>query len=179
MSHSLDWLKEQIKNDHSFEYLFFWGPIQKYPGKIGKACLSQWYAANFTVEGIIYSSTEQWMMAQKALLFKDETMHLQILDCTDAATVKKLGRSISNFDAGIWEQQAYSIVKAGNLHKFSQIESLKDFLLQTGEQIIVEASPADAIWGIGLPESAAAAKDPFQWQGTNLLGFALMEVRDF
>jgi len=117
-------------------------------------------------------------MAQKALLFKDETMHRQILDCTDSANVKKLGRSISNFDAGIWEQQAYSIVKAGNLYKFSQNESLKDFLLQTGKQIIVEASPSDTIWGIGLPESAAAAKDPFQWRGTNLLGFALMEVRD-
>ena len=120
MCYSLPWLKDQLNNHHSFEHLFFWGHTQKQSGKIGKSCLSQWYPANFIVEGIHYSNTEQWMMAQKALLFKDETMHRQILDCTDSANVKKLGRSISNFDAGIWEQQAYSIVKAGNLYKFSQ-----------------------------------------------------------
>jgi ribA/ribD-fused uncharacterized protein len=178
MNYSLSWLRDQLKNHHSFEYLYFWGHTQKEPGLIDKSCFSQWYPASFTVDGNLYSNAEQWMMAQKALLFQDEAIYQQILSCFHPGDAKKLGRTIRHFDAATWNQHATSIVATGNLHKFSQNELLKDFLLQTGNKILVEASPADTIWGIGLTASDPRAKDPFQWKGSNLLGFALMEVRD-
>jgi len=83
-----------------------------------------------------------------------------------------------NFDAAVWDSSAYSIVVEGNRHKFSQHENLLKFLLSTGNKVLVEASPSDAIWGIGLPQDSNEAMNPFRWRGTNLLGFVLMEVRD-
>ena len=65
-----------------------------------------------------------------------------------------------------------------NLLKFSQNQNFKDFLLSTGDKILVEASPYDRIWGIGMLETDNRAENPLLWNGENLLGFALMEVRD-
>ena len=117
------------------------------------------------------------MMAQKAELFGDKEIHKQIIACDDPAEIKKLGRRVRKFDASVWDQAKYSIVLNGNWKKFSQNPQLRDFLLSTGDQILVEASPYDTIWGIGLSADQAVA-GPQSWRGENLLGFALMEVRD-
>ena len=94
-----------------------------------------------------------------------------------AAEAKKLGRQVRNFDQLLWEEKRYEIVKIGNYHKFSQDEHLATFLKQTGDRILVEASPYDNIWGIGLSADAQGIENPHNWKGLNLLGFALMEVR--
>ncbi len=94
------------------------------------------------------------------------------------AIAKALGREVKHFDPAVWEAASYAIVVEGNRHKFSQNQALKSYLINTNEKILVEASPADAIWGIGLPQDAKEALNPFEWRGNNLLGFALMEVRD-
>ncbi|MEM7019098.1 MAG: NADAR family protein, partial [Pseudomonadota bacterium] len=91
---------------------------------------------------------------------------------------KRLGREVQNFDTTVWEAHRFEIVVDANMAKFSQHPAMKAFLLNTGNKIIVEASPEDRIWGIGLAENAPEALDPSQWNGLNLLGFALMEVRD-
>jgi ribA/ribD-fused uncharacterized protein len=178
MKYSVNWLKTEIENGLHPEYLFFWGHTQKVNAVIDKSCLSQWWPSPFMVEEISYPTAEHWMMAKKALLFGDEENFNLILQANKPGVVKQLGRSVKNFDPVIWKARAYELVVEGNFYKFSQSEDLKTFLLQSGNKIIVEASPVDNIWGIGLPADNPAASDPFKWKGTNLLGFALMEARD-
>lgn len=118
------------------------------------------------------------MMAEKARIFGDDDAWQQIMASHDPMTIKKLGRKVRNFNAYVWKKNCQEVVKRGNLAKFSQILELKEYLLGTGDKILVEASPKDTIWGIGLPEDAPEVCNPHLWQGENLLGFTLMEVRD-
>lgn len=117
-------------------------------------------------------------MAEKARLFKDRETLKKILEESSPEKIKALGRQVSNFDEKVWKSNCFRIVVEGNCAKFSQEKSLQDWLLSTGEQVLVEASPYDKIWGIGLKEEDANAKNPARWNGQNLLGFALMTVRD-
>ena len=117
-------------------------------------------------------------MAQKAWLFKDYEIFTKILDATDPKEIKALGREVKNFDHKIWSQHKYEIVAKGNRGKFGDNPELKDYLLSTEDKILVEASPYDKIWGIGMKEGTSGIENPINWKGENLLGFALMEVRD-
>lgn len=168
---------EDLLNDEQKEYLFFWGHHAK-EGKISKACLSQWYPCNFTVDGVPYNSAEQYMMAEKARLMGDSSTLELILSCTDPNEIKALGKIVKNFDEGIWFKHRSKIVAKGNYYKFLCNTELKEFLICTGEKILVEASPYDTIWGIGMKEDDPNATNPYRWKGENLLGFALMEVRE-
>jgi ribA/ribD-fused uncharacterized protein len=129
----------------------------------------------FTVD---YLTAEHWMMAEKARLFNDWNIAEEIIRTEKAPVVKDLGRQIKNFDEETWTKSRYEIVVKGNFYKFSQNEELKKFLLSTGDKIIVEASPVDFIWGIGLPADNQKVMNPTRWNGLNLLGFALMDVRE-
>lgn len=165
-----------LDQGNSVECLFFWLQSKK-KDVLGADCFSQWYHAPFVIEGVEYPTAEHYMMAEKARLFGDMQIREKIFATRTPREVKELGRQIQNFDQGIWELHRYSIVVAGNRAKFSQHDVLKQFLLSTGDKIIVEASPLDSVWGIGLAEDDAAAQDPRKWKGLNLLGFALMQVR--
>jgi len=142
--------------------------------------MSQWFddGTAFVVDGIAYQTGEHWMMVEKARLFDDPEMVERILASNSAAKAKKLGRMVHNFDSEKWEANASKIVKQGSIHKFGQNPLLKDYLLKTGDCILVEASPLDPIWGIGLTRDHKHAGQPAFWKGRNLLGFALMEARD-
>ncbi len=178
MKYSRHWLITHLQQN-SVEYLLFWGHQPSKDGTITQSCLSQWWVMPFTdAEGTQYSSAEQYMMAGKARVFGDTEVLAEILACNDPHTVKALGRKVADFDDKIWKEHKYEIVKQGNLYKFSQNPSLKEFLLSTNQTILVEASPYDTIWGIGLGKEHANAKNPEKWRGQNLLGFALMEVRE-
>jgi len=147
-------------------------------------CFAQWYKSNFTIDGITYCCAEQYMMSKKALLFGDNETNDQIMRSKDARNIKHLGRQVSNFDQEKWSENCEEIVYQGNLAKFTQNENIKNKLLSTGDAIIVEASPLDSIWGIGISAENLLTPDgelkiPVeQWQGSNLLGKALMRVRD-
>lgn len=169
---------EQYNEGQRFKYLFFWGHQPKRHGTIGKTCFSQWWLQDFEQDGIVYKSAEHWMMAEKARLFKDEEILQKTLVANSPAEAKKLGRQVRNFDQTVWTAQRYEIVKKGNILKFAQNEDLKDFLLTTQNRVLVEASPYDAIWGIGMHANDEGIENPNNWKGENLLGFALMEVRD-
>ncbi|RVU90734.1 NADAR family protein [Flavobacterium columnare] len=164
--------------DKNAKFLFFWGHQPSNDGSITKTCFSQWWQSSFTVDGITYPTAEHWMMAQKAKLFNDEEMFDKIIKANSPHQAKKLGRLVKGFDNEIWNAQRFDIVVQGNYHKFSQNEALKEFLLNTNDRILVEASPVDKIWGIGLTGDDPKANNPKTWNGQNLLGFALMEVRD-
>lgn len=159
------------------DFIFFWGH-QDRENKLGKACLSQWYMCQFVVRDVYFNCAEQYMMAEKAYMFGDEDVYHQILREYNQMEIKKLGRKVRNFNDYVWKGNRMSVVIEGNLAKFSQNKELMDFLLSTGDKILVEASPKDTIWGIGLDESSSDAINPRNWKGDNLLGFALMEVRD-
>lgn len=117
-------------------------------------------------------------MASKARLFGDEETLAEILNSNDPKTAKALGRKVKNFDDVVWPQNARRLVTEGNVAKFGQNAALGKFLLETGKAVLVEASPYDRIWGIGLKAEDKNAKHPDTWQGQNLLGFALMDVRN-
>ncbi len=159
------------------KYIFFWGHRPQLSGHISKSCLSNWYPALFTVKGIDYPTTEHYMMAQKALLFEDTATYTRILKAKTPGEAKKLGRSVQGFDEGTWTQHRVEIVVQGNEAKFSQHDALNTYLLSTQERILVEASPTDRIWGIGMAADDPNIENPNAWKGLNLLGFALMEVR--
>lgn len=170
-------LIQAIQEGFKPKYLFFWGHQAKNNQVIAKECLSQWYPSSFSIQDITYATAEHYMMAQKARLFQDEMVFQKILTVKHPAEAKKLGREIQGFEQDLWEQHRFDIVVKGNLAKFQQNLPLKDFLLNTGDKIIVEASPVDKIWGIGLAQSQTQVLQPEHWLGLNLLGFALMKVR--
>jgi len=158
------------------EWLFFWKNTQT--KRITKSCLSQWWMGNpFVVDNVTYLTVEHFMMAEKARLFKDENTLKKILSTPSPALAKKLGRKVNGFNEEVWIKCRWDVIVRGNLAKFSQHEDLKQFLLKTEDKILVEASPYDKIYGIGMFESHPDAKNPEKWQGLNLLGFSLMEVR--
>jgi ribA/ribD-fused uncharacterized protein len=178
MKYSLSQLRESLAAGARPEYLFFWGHQPSADGSITASCLSQWWMAPFRFQGREYYTAEHWMMACKARLFGDEEILEEIFRTDSPAAAKELGRRVSGFDGKVWDQHKYEFVREGNLHKFGQHIELQKYLLSTGEKVIVEASPYDRIWGIGLRAGDKASQHPDTWQGQNLLGFALMEVRD-
>jgi len=177
MKYNLETLLDRINCGEKPSYVYFWGHICD-PGVIDETCMSQWFDSEFTVDGVVYKTAEQYMMAQKARLFNDETVFSQIMASNDPAEYKVLGRMVKSFDAAQWDAAKYDIVRRGNLEKFKQNPKLRAYLDSTGDSVLVEASPEDGIWGVMLGMEDPRIDNPTQWRGENLLGFALMEVRD-
>lgn len=161
----------------SFEYLLFYGHKARADGALSDAVFSQFWPCDFTVDGQRYRWAEQWMMAGKARVFNDPEALAKILAAESPAACKKLGRQVRRFDEGTWRRVRFELVTRGNVEKFGQDPRLRAYLLDTGDTILVEASPGDRVWGIGLAASHPAARDPARWQGLNLLGFALTRSR--
>lgn len=178
MKYSRKNLIQALQSDSTLKFLHFWGHQPSKDGRVTASCFSQWWVSPFTVDGATYTTAEHWMMAGKARLFNDPEMLEAILAANTPGEAKKLGRKVRNWDGKKWEQHKFELVVEGNIHKFSQHPDLKEFLLNTGERVIVEASPLDRIWGIGMGKNNPNANNPENWKGENLLGFALMEVRD-
>lgn len=178
MKYSISIIRDIVRRKPSTPVVLFRGHTPN-PKKITAACLSQWYDCYFEIDGVQYHTTEQYMMASKARLFGDEDVFNEIMAAYNPFDYKKLGRKIKGFDQEKWDAEKYDIVVEGNRAKFSQNPALKDFLLSTGDAILVEASPYDKIWGIGLDREQAEIVGVEQWPGENLLGCALMETRDW
>lgn len=160
------------------KYLAFWGHRAQRDGGIGAGCLSQWWPAAFVVEGVEFATAEHYMMWRKAMLFGDSVTADRVLGVGHPAEAKNLGREVSGFDEGEWEKARFGIVVAGSVAKFGGDERLREYLLGTGERVLVEASPRDRIWGIGMTAGDPRVTDPASWRGLNLLGFALMRARE-
>ncbi|WP_431992540.1 NADAR family protein [Streptomyces albogriseolus] len=170
-------LIEAVRAGERVKYLHFWGHRPLPDGRIGASCLSQWWPSPFTVDGVEYATAEHWMMAAKARLFGDAEGERRVLAAGHPSEAKKAGRLVRGFDEEIWRRERFGIVVTGSEHKFAAHGGLRSFLLGTGDRVLVEASPVDRVWGIGLTADDEAAADPARWRGPNLLGFALMEAR--
>ena len=175
---SVSELRARVAAGWEPDFLCFWGHTPK-PRQthVGRECLSQWYPAPFVVDGRTFPTAEHLMMHRKAMLFEDHAVAARIMNVRDPGEAKALGRTVRGFDETVWARSRFEIVVAASLAKFSQNLALRAFLLSTKQRVLVEASPHDAIWGIGLAESNPASRTPGQWPGLNLLGFALMQAR--
>lgn len=160
------------------DYVYFWGHEPRRDGRIGASCLSQWWPAEFTVDGLVFPTAEHFMMHRKALLFGDEETAARILRARHPNEAKNLGREVRGYDDAVWAAHRFDLVVAGNLAKFGQHALLCRYLLGTSDQVLVEASPVDRVWGIGLAADDERAASPATWRGGNLLGFVLMDVRE-
>lgn len=147
------------------KYVFFYGGV-----------FSQWYMYDMFIDGVKYNCAEQYMMAMKAMTFDDTASLLKIMQSPSPADQKAIGRKVKNFNAAMWDCVAKNYVEKANYVKFSG--DLKPYLLETGDREIVEASPTDKIWGIGLATSDPRCLDKSQWQGKNWLGECIMRVRE-
>lgn len=179
MTYDIDWIKNKFDKGETIKFIFFWGHTSKDNEDIGKFIFSQWFHSPFTLDNIEYKTSEHWMMASKARLFGDHEIFKKVINAEKPGEVKELGRQIKNFDQLTWDRQKYEIVKNGNIYKFGQNQKLKDYLINTGDRVLVETSPVDTIWGIGLTHDSNNIDNPHTWKGLNLLGFSLMETRDF
>lgn len=178
MKYTIEKIKEIARKNPGIPVIYFWGHTPN-PKKMTTACFSQWYDCYFVVDGVQYHTTEQYMMASKARLFGDDEVYCEIMEAYNPHDYKKLGRKVRGFAPESWDARKYDIVVEGNKAKFEQNPDIRDFLLSTGDALIAEACPYDGIWGIGLDWATAEKGSVGQWQGENLLGCALMEVRDW
>jgi len=148
------------------KYVFFFGGI-----------CSQWVSSKFTIDGIEYNCAEQYMMAQKALFFKDKEQLQKIMNTDNPRDQKYYGRQVKNFDDKKWSKISRGVVFKANMAKFTQNPRMLDELISYGNREIVEASPTDKIWGIGLAVDDPKIHDKSNWQGTNWLGEVIMDVK--
>ena len=140
--------------------------------------LSNWYLRKFSVDGIVFSSMEQYMMYKKAVVFNDSLIAEEIMKSDDVALIKALGRKVAGYNDSVWNGIRQVIIYKGLIEKFRQNEELKDELLATDDCILAECAVKDTIWGIGLSMNDERRNDPGAWKGQNLLGYTLMLVRD-
>jgi hypothetical protein len=175
---NLQELQTAYAKGERFKFLFFWGHQKSKDGTISASCLSQWWVLPFTVDQNEFQTAEHWMMYQKAILFEDLEIAEKVLMADSPEKAKELGRQVKNFDPNIWDQRKFEIVVNGNVHKFGQHPDYMTFLLNTKNRVLVEASPRDRIWGIGMDKNNENVENPLLWKGQNLLGFALMEARE-
>jgi ribA/ribD-fused uncharacterized protein len=151
------------------KYTFFWG---------GGTPFSNWTKAKFIYKGIQFTSSEQAMMFEKAMTFDDTEVATQILATNDVKLQKELGRAVKGYDGKVWDAIREEVVYEILLAKFGQNANLKEALFATGETTLVEASPFDNVWGIGLRETDPDIEDEANWKGLNLLGKCLTRVRE-
>ncbi|HEY0680890.1 MAG TPA: NADAR family protein [Steroidobacter sp.] len=170
-------LRNRFNAGQRLKFVFFWGHTRS-GDQVTASCFSQWYGAPFVVDGQRYATAEHFMMAEKAALFGDEETRQQVLHAPNPGAAKALGRKVRGFNEKVWQEHRLNIVVRANRAKFSQNPELEQFLKLTGSKVLVEASPYDRIWGVGLASEDERIGDPNQWRGLNLLGFALMRVRD-
>jgi hypothetical protein len=174
---TVDQLLSALRDGGQPRYLLFWGHQPPPAGGMGQGCLSQWRPVAFTADGVSYPSAEHYVMAAKAWLSGDAGTVEKILAAPHPDAAKALGRQVRGFDEQRWAEHRFDVVVAGNMAKFGQHPQLRDFLASTGSRVLVDASPQDRVWGIGLAAQDERAGSPERWPGLNLLGFALMEVR--
>ncbi|MBW5382979.1 NADAR family protein [Brachyspira pilosicoli] len=175
--YSLEKLRKDFNSGKKIDFLFFYGHTND-KKEVTKSSLSQWYIKDFKENDLLFNCMEKYMMYNKALLFDDKDIANEILNNNQPKAIKELGRKVKNFNDELWDKMKYKIVFTGNYYKFSQNADLRNFLLNTKNKVLVEASPYDKVWGIKMKYDDENIENPFFWKGENLLGFALMEARD-
>lgn len=147
---------------------------QFYPVRFVK----QYANSDGSVRNVTFISAEQAMMFGKAILFADHHYAQEILKAKTPSAAKKFGRLVRGFDPKVWDENKVKIVYDNNYAKFTQNPHLLNILLATGDKTLVEASPVDRIWGVGLASTNPLILNRANWRGQNLLGQILTQLRD-
>ena len=134
--------------------------------------------SDFIEDGRLYTSVEQYLMYGKAMVFKDEEMQQAILATHDVAEIKRYGRQVKGYNETIWNGLRQLVLYRGLWLKFSQNEELKQKLIDTGSDMLVECARTDKIFACGISMKDPMRFDMSKWSGKNLLGFALMDLRE-
>lgn len=171
-------LKKLNLDPNDINLVFFWKPYPKEKGTIDASCCCQWWRSRFKHEGVYFKTAEHAMMYGKAKLFNDQKAMKAILEEDKPHVAKSIGRQVENFDNEQWDDYSYDLVRDLNYQKFNQDPRLKRWLLGLPDNtLLVEASPYDRIWGIGLEDlGQPEISDYRNWVGLNKLGFAVTEV---
>ena len=140
--------------------------------------LSNWYMSDFIEDGQLYTSVEQYLMYGKAVVFKDEEMQQATLATHDVAEIKKYGRQVKSYNETVWNGLRQLVLYRGLRLKFSQNEELRQKLIDTGNEMLVECARTDKIFACGMSMKDPMRFDMNKWSGKNLLGFALMDLRE-
>lgn len=185
--YNINWLIDEISSGQKHSFVTFWQADEGVENRI----FSQWYPHQFSVNGRIYETAEQYMMSEKSLLFDDLDSYKAIMNESNPKICKQLGRKVQNFDSNIWNKSFREIIWHGNLGKLQGDIAFVNALLSTGDAVLVEASPVDDIYGAGLDKANLLNPDgtlkvlPQDWhiegetkQAENNLGFVLMGLRD-
>ncbi len=170
-------LRQRVQAGETFAYHLFYGHTPRKDGRPSSAVFSQFHPCRFELDGQAYCWAEQWMMAGKARLFGDDAALQRIMAAQSPYECKQLGREVAHYDDARWAAARFDLVTRGSVAKFGGDAALRGYLLGTGDAILVEAAPQDAVWGIGLGRDDANVHDPLAWPGLNLLGFALVRAR--
>lgn len=157
------------------EYIFFSKTTDE---ELSASAFNMWYEAPFKVGELEYRTVRQYFLAEKAKTFGDEETRMRIIESDDSEEMESLAASVKGFDANVWEEVKYAVMLVGNYHKFWNNNDLKKMLMDSGNSVIVYTDRDDLLWGIGMDTSDTRAYTPELWQGRNLLGFAMMELRD-
>lgn len=163
--------------EERLKLMTFWSHDPRGRTVPGPFVFSQWYEHPVRVDGVVYPTAEHHMMASKARLFGDEGALSQILQAPSPGAAKALGRTVRGFDEAVWSAERETIVTDVSTAKFSSDPMLRDYLVSTRDRVLVEASPTDRIWGVGMAADHPDIDKPSRWRGLNLLGFALMRAR--
>jgi ribA/ribD-fused uncharacterized protein len=175
---SLEELRSRVRAGLRPKYVFFWSDETRLRRDVvGAGCLSQWFASPFEVRGLRYPTAEHFMMAEKARLFGDGEAERAVMASSNPGAAKRIGRGVRGFSEEVWIAHRERIVLEASVAKFGQSPVLREYLVGTKRRVLVEASPVDKIWGIGLAADHEHAENPLLWPGLNLLGFALMAAR--
>ena len=153
--------------DKKEEFTFFWGGV-----------FSNWAPSKFIIDGVTFSCGEQYMMYKKALMFKDYDSAKKIMETSNPKEQKAIGRQVKSFKDDIWVKYCRDIVYDANYAKFTQNEDMLEELLSTGNKELVEASPYDRRWGVGMSEDNPFIQDKANWDGLNWLGEIITKVRE-
>jgi len=169
-------LIDSLAQGNKFDFVFFGGEglAQQVDAR---RCFSQWYMADFEVDGHRFVNSAHYVMAAKAKLFGDDEAYHKLLAVSSTDDIQTLGRSIQGFNEQLWLDNRMSIVETSVEQKFAQNPILMAFLKDSADKVIAEANPVDKIWATGVAEDDANATNPAEWRGDSLLGFVIMAVR--
>ncbi|MBB1509960.1 NADAR family protein [Tessaracoccus sp. MC1756] len=175
--YSVSELRTAFAAGAGLDLLLFHGHVPEHPGQVDNGCLSEHYPAPFESDGELFRTVEHYIAWRKATLFGDKHSAQRVLRAEAPTTARAIGRTVRPFNDEVWKSHRFDVAVAANVAKFAADPQLADHLRSTGRSVLVNASPIDRVWGIGLSADDPAAQDPTRWPGLNIQGFALMEAR--
>lgn len=173
----LDWwacpnFDELTINNRICKAIYFHKPEEPY------GFLSNWYPSTFELDGLTFSSVEQYIMYKKCMQFGDREAANAVMATHSPAKQQAIARKAKGYNDVVWKGLRQPVAMRGLFEKFKQSPNLLEQLLETRDSYLVECAVSDRSWACGISLYDDARFNLANWKGSNILGFALMEVRE-